>query len=251
MNAIEALKKKLSGREKIYSSMLCFIQSPTLPGLYKSAGVDFLVLDMEHGAFCPENVGDFLDVCIRDELPVIARVQDCQYAYISKSLDMGCDGILIPRTETMEQVETAIRAMRVHPLGMKGIGGRAFFRRGESLDDFNKNRLLFLQIESAQGASLLDEILQRHGDQIAGILIGPSDMSVSLGAALNTNDVRVVEQIKKTIDVCEKYEKSVGMFMSEQKIAEWEKAGMNIFWVGSESYMMYRGLTCIRDTIFP
>lgn len=250
MNAVTKLKEKLKNRDNIYSSMLCYINSTVLPGLYKASGLDFLVMDLEHGAFSPENIGDFLDVCIREDLPVVARVQDCEYHCISKPLDMGCDGILIPRTETMEQVETAIRSMRIHPLGNKGIGGRAFLRHNEKIDDFNKNRLLFIQIESEQGVCILSDILFKYGDQIAGIIIGPADMSVSMGCGLNTEAESVLEQIIKTVEICQKHQKSVGMFMSnDDTIPRWKEAGMNIFWTASESYMMYKGLCHVRDVI--
>lgn len=250
MNAITKLKEKLKNRDNIYSSILCFINSTSLPSIYKSADLDFLVMDLEHGDFCPENIGDFLEASIREDLPVIARVQDCEYHCISKTLDMGCDGVLIPRTETMEQVETAIRSMRVYPLGKKGIGGRALLRANEKIEDFNENRLLFLQIESEQGVSLLNDILLKYGDQIAGILIGPCDMAVSLGCGLDIDAEPVLEQITKTIEICQKHQKSVGMFMgNDTVISRWKDAGMNIFWTASEAFMMYKGLCYVRDII--
>ncbi len=145
---IDTLREKLEKREKIYSTMLCHIGSTLLPQRYKNGGLDMLVMDLEHGSFYPENIGDFCQACHQAELPVIVRVQDCEYHCISKPLDMGADGVLIPRTESFEQVETAIRSMRFYPYGKKGVGGRALLRPGEDIYDFNKNRLLFLQIES-------------------------------------------------------------------------------------------------------
>ena len=232
---IDALKEKLEKREKIYSTMLCHIGFTGLPAVYKTAGLDVLVMDLEHGSFYPENIGDFTQACHAVGLPVIVRVQDCEYHCISKPLDMGADGILIPRTETIEQVETAISSMRFFPYGKKGVGGRALLRPGEEVYDFNKNRLLFLQIESKQGVNLLDEILEKYGDQIAGLIIGPCDMAVSMGCGLNTNADAMIENITKTIEICHKHSKSIGMYMNDDKEAEhWYKQGMNFFWIGTE-----------------
>jgi len=190
---------------------------------------------LEHGSFYPENIGDFTQMCHTVGLPVIVRVQDCEYHCISKPLDMGADGVLIPRTETMEQVETAISSMRFWPYGKKGVGGRALLRPGEEIYDFNKNRLLFLQIESKQGVELLDEILGKYGDQVAGLIIGPCDMAVSMGCGLDTNADAMIENITKTIEICQKHSKTIGMFMNDDKEAEqWYKQGMNFFWVGTE-----------------
>ena len=235
---IEVIKEKLEKREKIYSTMLCHIGFTGLPALYKANGLDMLVMDLEHGSFYPENIGDFVQMCHKEDLPVIVRVQDCEYHCISKPIDMGADGVLIPRTESFEQVETAISSMRFYPYGKKGVGGRALLRKGEDIYDINKNRLLFLQIESEKGVNLLDEILAKHGDQVAGIIIGPCDMAVSMGCGLDVNHPRMIENIKKTIEICKKHEKSIGMFMDDDTVAErWHKEGMNFYWVGTELTM--------------
>ncbi len=236
---INEFKNKLENREKLYSTMLCHIGFTGLPAIYKNGGLDFLVMDLEHGSFYPENIGDFCQMCHKEELPVIVRVQDCEYHCISKPLDMGADGVLIPRTESFEQVETAIRSMRFYPYGKKGVGGRALLRPGEEVYDFNKNRLLFLQIESALGVELLDEILNRYGEHIAGLIIGPCDMAVSMGVGLDVNAPPMIEAITKTIKICKKHGKSIGIFMDDDKVAErWHKEGMNIYWVGTELTML-------------
>ena len=239
MTYIDTLKKQLDNCEKIYSTMLCHIGFTTLPGIYKSCGLDMLIMDLEHGSFYPENIGDFCQMCHKVELPVIVRVQDCEYHCISKPLDMGADGVLIPRTETMEQVETAISSMRFYPYGKKGVGGRALLRPGEEVYDFNKNRLLFIQIESTQGVNLLDEMLTKYGDQIAGVIIGPCDMAVSMGCGLDTTCDAMIDNITRTIEACKKHNKSIGMFMNNDEEAEyWYKRGMNFFWVNTELGML-------------
>ena len=247
---IDVIKEKLEKREKIYSTMLCHIGYTGLPAIYKAGGLDMLVMDLEHGSFYPENIGDFCQMCHKEELPVIVRVQDCEYHCISKPLDMGADGVLIPRTETMEQVETAINSMRFYPYGKKGVGGRALLRKGEQIYDFNKNRLLFLQIESTQGVNLLDEILTKYGDQVAGLIIGPNDMSVSMGCGLDINAPEMIANITKTIEVCKKHGKSIGMFMDDDKVAErWHNEGMNFYWLGTELTMFSAEVRRNRERI--
>ena len=247
---IDALKEKLEKKEKIFSSVLTEAKMTNLPAVYKSCGLDFLIMDLEHGMFNPENIADFLQLCNLVELPDIIRVQDCEYHAISKPLDMGADGVLIPRTESFEQVETAIRSMRFTPYGKKGVGGRALLRKGEDVYDFNKNRLLFLQIESVQGTDLLDEILIRYGDQVAGIIIGPYDMAVSMGCGYNLNAPEMVANVKRTVEICKKHSKAIGMFMDDENVAKrWYDEGMNIIWLGSEVSMMAAGLRSAKASI--
>ena len=161
-------------------------------------------------------------------------------------IDMGADGVLIPRTESLEQVETAIASMRFYPYGKKGVGGRALLRPGEQVYDFNKNRLLFLQIESEKGVEVLDEVLEKYSYQIAGIIIGPCDMAVSMGCGLDTGADKMIENITQTITICQKHKKSIGMFMNDDEEAEkWYRKGMNIFWIGVELSLL--GAELIRN----
>ena len=238
MNGLENLKKKLANGEKTYGSTLLHIGFAGLPAIYKKNGADFLIIDMEHGSFFPESVGDLCYAARCEDLPMIARVQDCEYHCISKCADMGCDGVLIPRTETMEQVETAIRSFRMPPIGKKGVGGRSLLRPGENIEDFNKNRLLFIQIESVQGVDILDEMLTKYGDEIAGILVGPADFGMSMGIGLTVNE-EMENHLRRLISICKKHGKSSGIFMgNDADIEKWYKEGMNIFWAGAEVGML-------------
>ncbi|MBR2930457.1 MAG: hypothetical protein IKC32_04430 [Clostridia bacterium] len=242
MNYIDQLKQKLENREKIFSTMLCHVGMTLLPGMYKASGLDMLVMDLEHGSFYPENIGDFCMACHMHQLPVIVRVQDCEYHCISKPIDMGADGVLIPRTESLEQVETAINSLRFYPYGKKGVGGRALLRYDTEKKDvyeFNNNRLLFIQIESKKGTDLLDEMLTKYGDQIAGVIIGPNDMGVSMGCGLDMQHPDLIANIEKTVAICQAHKKTIGMFMCNDDEAEyWHNKGMNLYWVGTEIGML-------------
>ena len=95
MDGLTNLKNKLKNCEKIYGSTLLHFGFTGVPAIYKRNGADFLIVDMEHGTFFPENVGDLCYASRKEDLPMIARVQDCEYHCISKCIDMGCDGVII------------------------------------------------------------------------------------------------------------------------------------------------------------
>lgn len=245
-----SLKKKLAGCEKTVSTMMCNLFFTDMPSMYKNTGVvDFLMFDLEHGSYNPENVADLLRACRDVDLPAIVRVPDYDYHCIARPLDMGADGILLPRTETLQQVENAIHAMRFFPKGKKGVGGRGLFRPGETVDDFNENRLLFLQIESPLGVQNLDEMLTKYGHEVAGILIGPNDMAVTSGCGLNLGADKVISQIREVIRICKAHNKSVGMFMSNGEVARWWDEGMNLLWVNTELGIFAVGLQDVVNRV--
>lgn len=253
MNGVEKLKEKLKNRERIYSTMLCEWNNTRLPEVYKNCGVDFILADLEHGAFYPEALGDIGQACRIADIPLIARVQDCEYHCISKCIDMGADGVLIPRTETLEQVETAIRSLRMPPYGKKGVGGRACLRKGETIADFNRNRLLFLQMESPQGIDLLDEMLTKYGEHVAGIIVGPNDLEAAMGYPYfdcPKPDETYNDYIRKVIRVSNTHGKSCGIFMpNDAAMRKWFSEGMNIFWVNTEFGMLMNEVKRVKGII--
>ena len=251
MNGVQNLQQKLDKFEKIYATMLCEWNNTRLPAVYKNCGLDFILIDLEHGAFFPESIGDLAQMCIKSDIPLIARIQDCEYHCISKCIDMGADGVLIPRTESMEQIETAIRSLRMPPYGKKGVGGRACLRPGESIAEFNKNRLLFLQIESPLGVELLDEMLTKYGEHIAGVIVGPDDMTIASGLELtDPKPQSYYDNIKKVFSVSRAHGKSAGIFMcNDSAVHFWHEAGANIYWVGTEMSMMSAEARRIKNMI--
>ncbi len=245
----EKLMKKLENQEKIFIAYIGQLTHPRLASAYASAGVDSIILDLEHGPFNPENIGDIAAEYNALDFPVIARIQDCEYHCISKCIDQGCDAILVPRTETLAQVETAISSMRFHPIGKKGVGGRACLR-GDSIEEFNRKRLIFIQIESPLGVDTLDEMLTRYGNEIAGVIIGPYDLSIMCETPLDFTGEKFLACVHKTIEICKSHNKSVGMFMDDLEAAKkWADSGMNIFWTAPEAVCMQMGLKAFADGI--
>lgn len=249
MASLENLKEKLQKREIIFGSTFNSINSNELPPVFKKAGADFMLFDCEHGIFTPESCREMLKAARSCDLPTIIRVQDCEYHCISKCMDMGADGVLIPRTETLEQVALAIDSMRIPPVGHKGSGGAGLTRPGETYDDFNQNRLLFIQMESPLGIQNLPAMLEQYGHEIAGVIVGPRDMSAFSGAKWNTKSDTTNENIHKVVEICQKYEKSVGMFVFPAALNQRIEEGMNVMWCAGDTFFMDLGFKATLEVI--
>ena len=155
MNKYENLVKKLENREKVLGTTMSMINSPLIIEKMNRDDLDFILFDAEHGIFNNENLIPCLQVCRLMGLPSFVRIPDAKYHLIARAIDLGADGIMLPRTETLEQVETAIGALRFAPVGKTGCGGHGQFRRGEGYEGFQKDRYLLVQIESQPGIDLL------------------------------------------------------------------------------------------------
>jgi len=235
MTKYEMLGKKLEAREKVCGTTLTFFDEPILVELMRRDDLDYLIFDMEHARFNSESLLAHLHMCRTIDIPSFVRVQDAQYHLIAKAVDMGADGIVLPRTETLAHLRTAVDAMCFHPVGKKGCGGFSQFRKGESFDEFQKGRYLFPQIESPKGIEALPSMLDEYGKHISGIIVGPYDMSVMVGTPLNLYSDEMVSAIGRVIRICGEYGKSAGVFCNDAgEAAAYRKMGANIFWLNTD-----------------
>jgi 2-keto-3-deoxy-L-rhamnonate aldolase RhmA len=250
MNRCGKLKQKLGACEKVCGTALTFFNEPLLVDLMNRGDLDFLVFDMEHARFNAESLLPHLCMCRALDVPSLVRVQDAYYHLIAKTVDMGADGIVLPRTETLAQLQAAVDAMYFHPIGRKGCGGFTQFRKGESFDEFQGGRLLFPQIESPKGIETLPAMLDGYAERISGIIVGPYDMSVMVGTPRDIYSDVMLSSIAKVISICNGYKKSVGVFCNDAKEAStYRGMGANIFWLNTDLSFFMDGYSRAFDAL--
>ena len=242
---LEQLKTKLRTRQKVFATT---ITHGGWSGILQKMGndvLDFLVFDFEHGLFTKEKGEEMIRMCNVLGLPAVVRVADAEYPLISGALDMGADGILVPRVETVDQALRAVDSVRFPPLGKKGCGGSSLLRGADvlaSVHSFNEDRILFLQMESEQGIANLGDILDAGKGQIGGIIVGPTDLSISMSIPLQYRNPLLVDAIKKVLRICQLEHVSCGLFCNGQEdISYWRGEGMNIIWAGTDVGFLLSG----------
>ncbi|MBQ2988404.1 MAG: hypothetical protein IJD59_04795 [Clostridia bacterium] len=244
MNRYEILKEKLKGREKIVGTLITLtVSAPMIEIIAGEAYLDYVIFDMEHGSFNNENLITPLQVCRLCGMPAFVRVPDHTNFHIARCLDLGADGIMLPRTESVEQVRAAVEAMRFPPVGHKGKGGYCQVRPGETLADFNRSRHLLVQIESPVGIAALPDMLDRYGSEIAAIIIGPYDLSFTMGMPAQFDDPAFQNAVKEIFDICISRKKSVGIFCDGPAQAEkYLEMGANFMWICTDDQIVKAGL---------
>lgn len=236
------LAEKLKNREKVIGTTMIIFKSPIILECMNREELDFVLFDAEHGVFDTQNVVELLQICRLMKLPAFVRAQDCEYHLIAKAIDMGADGIMIPRTESLEQLKTAIDALLFYPQGRKGSGGHGQFRPGEAFGDFAKTRFLMPQIESPKGIELLPEMLEQYGDYISAVMIGPYDLSIMLGTPKNIKSPEMIAAIQQIFDISNSYGKSCGIYCDNEVLAQkYRDMGCNVLWTGSDKDFYMKG----------
>ena len=250
MDKYELLNKKIKNCEPIFGTQMTVTCSTImLEKLYRE-DLDFMLFDMEHGIYNTENLVPLLQVTRLMGLPNIVRIPSIEYPYFARAIDMGADAIMVPRVETAEQVKTAVDSMRFYPVGKTGYGGHGLMRKNETLEKFQRNRHLIIQIESPLGLQNLPTMLDTYGDQIASVIIGPYDFSVMIGEPGNTLGKNCQEYFKKIFDVCKSYKKSCGIYCNDENAANvYKKLGAEVFWFSMDLNFLTRGYNETFDAI--
>lgn len=179
------------------------------------AGLDFLIIDTEHGPFDVESSLDFIRAAeVRDITPLV-RVKDTTRPSILKMLDIGAKGLVIPCIETVYQVKQIVEYGKYYPIGRRGFfyarpAGYGFKSFAKDMDQYfkvcNENTLIIPQCETKGCLDSIEEIVNIEG--VDGIFIGPYDLSIGMGipGQFNNND------FKKAIDRILKACKAAGKF---------------------------------------
>lgn len=180
--------------------------SPALVELAISRGGDAVVLDMQHGLFARRDLEAAVG-CVPPSIPCLVRVEDDSAAAVSRALDAGAEGVLVPMVETGAQAAAAAAACHFPPKGSRSGGGV------RPLADFGAYRraadeaiTVGVMIETARGVANAGEIAA--APNVDFVFIGSGDLALSLGS-----DGAPLEEALRTVhDACVGAGKPCGVF---------------------------------------
>lgn len=210
------LKEKLNNGERIFGTMVRGQRNPAFCILAKDAGLDFVMFDCEHGIYSRETLHDMAQMAHAIGLTAWLRVPMLDRESISRNLDAGTTGCMVPMTETAEQAREIVHWAKYPPLGDRGYGtsiGGCYYKTGlkseEVMREANNTVMAIAQIESALGVENAEEIAATEG--IDAIIVGPNDLSISLGIPGQLMDQRELDAIEKVVRACKKHGKAFGL----------------------------------------
>ena len=198
MNSIEFKNKLHLGEIVIGTNILS--PSPLWPKFLLNCGLDFVFIDTEHCSLDRNQISWMCRTYSAMGLPPIVRIKSPNQYDATAALDDGANGIIYPYVEDCEQVITLLGATKYRPL--KGRYLKDVLNNNKKIDEklkkyinnFNKNNILILNIESIPAINNLDEILDIH--QIDAIQIGPHDLTSSMGIPEDYENKRYLKKIE-------------------------------------------------------
>jgi 4-hydroxy-2-oxoheptanedioate aldolase len=197
-----AVKRKLAAGETVLGLFLGS-DSPDLVEIFGYAGVDFVMIDAEHGSIDPHHAENLVRAAECAGITPLARVTQSTPQTILRFLDAGALGVMIPWCQTAAEARAAVQAVKYYPEGRRGLAGSraAGFGMRMPLPDYvplaNAETMVIAQIETVATLDALPEMLQVPGIDV--FFIGPTDLSQSMGYPGRTHDPVVQEVIERTI----------------------------------------------------
>ncbi|MEW5978695.1 MAG: aldolase/citrate lyase family protein [Acidobacteriota bacterium] len=236
---INQAKKKLKEGKAVVGTMVSMIRSPQVVSLLSAVGWDFFILDTEHSQFGWETMTDFMTVARHEEIVPLVRVADPVYHLLARTLDLGALGLICPRVETREAVESIVRHTKYLPLGERGAAVsivHSAFRDvspAEYLEWANQETLVVIQPESKKAIDDIDSLVSVPG--LDAVFIGPYDLSKSLGVPGQTKHPLMVEAFERVIAACNRHGVAPGVHLQDVNSArEWIGRGMRFVGVKND-----------------
>jgi 2-keto-3-deoxy-L-rhamnonate aldolase RhmA len=218
-------------------------RSPEVARILAAAGFQWAFVDMEHGGFDLESVQDICRVANLAGLCPIIRVGDLQYTLVARALDCGAQGIIFPRVESVELLERAVSWTKFPPVGIRGYGltTAAVNYEGatmpEIIDHVNANTMVVIQIETKKAVDMREELLAVPG--IDAVMIGPADLSISLGVPGEFLHPLMVEAMEQVRDTCIRRGIAPGTQTRSLPQAKfWRERGLTFLGCSNESTML-------------
>jgi 2-dehydro-3-deoxyglucarate aldolase/4-hydroxy-2-oxoheptanedioate aldolase len=155
-----------------------------LPRLLRTAGAEWVLYDLEHSGYGIDRLRDLLPATSATGLVPLVRVPDAVYDSISRALDLGAQGILVPACESADEARFVAESARFPPQGRRGFGllyPDVWEPTGlpDTLAKANAETLLMVQIETAAGLEAVEAIAAVDGIDV--LWIGQFDLTASLG----------------------------------------------------------------------
>ena len=219
--------------------------SPLVAEICAGGGLDWLLIDMEHGPNQLESVLAQLQVVAAYPATPVVRVPGLLSVMVKQVLDLGAQNLLMPMIETAEQAEAAVSAVRYPPRGTRGVGSAlARSARWNRVDDYlvdaDRHVSLFVQIESVTGVDNAASIAGVDG--VDGVFLGPSDLAASMGLIGQQTHPDVVAAVAQAFGAVRSAGKPVGVNAFDPAVADDYLAnGASFVLVGADVALVARG----------
>lgn len=243
-SALRAFRRKLAANSPVYG-MWVTLESPSITEIGVALGLDWLVIDAEHGHLDWKEIIEHLRATVRSDTVALVRVATLDAGLIKRALDIGADGVVIPWVESADQFRQAMSYARYPLEGVRGIGaeratcwGQCFV---EHTAEANENVLVVPIIETVRTMRQVPLMTQVEGAEV--FFFGPADYSATAGHRGQWEGPGVAEQLLSMKDTIRRAGQHCGLLASsEADLASRREQGFRMIGLGLDAGLLIRSL---------
>ena len=198
-----SLKQKLKNNELTIGSWI-MIGNPMSVEVMALAGFEWLVVDIEHTSIGLESAQNLITTIQANNMKALVRVSKNEEVVIKRILDMGADGIIVPMVCSKDEAIQAVEFAKYPPFGKRGVGLYRAQKYGTTFEEYkkwvNEELVIIAQIEHIDAVNNIEDIINVEG--IDGTIIGPYDLSGSMGYPGDFERDDVKEAVQTVLDKC-------------------------------------------------
>jgi len=253
---IKTLKQKMAEGQEVRVMSISAFPSPKLIEVAGKFGdLDGVWIDQEHSGLPNQELEVLLLACRAAGLDAFARVAPTDYATVMRPMEGGASGIMMAQMRSVTEVEQAVRWMKYHPVGERGMflgNHEAEFGAKpapEHVADSNRDRWTLIQIETAEAVECVEGIAAVDG--VDCLFVGPSDLSNNLGKPGNPMDPHVLGAIERIAGAAKANGKPWGVLSKTEEFAlKCRELGSQLFSIAGDLDYINRGIAATRSA-FP
>lgn len=206
---------KLRAGELSLGVVLRAARSTETGRIFKTAGFDWLFLDLEHNSMSIETACEMSVGALSSGIAPLIRVPENQYWLATRALDGGAQGIIMPHVDTVEQARDAVRQLRYPPVGRRSISSMQVHVDFESIPvgeltrQLDQDFLIAIMLETETAIGNCEAIAEVDGIDV--IMIGANDLCFDMGIPGKILDPRVIAAFERVAAACKANGRHAGL----------------------------------------
>jgi len=242
----KGLKLKLKNRKLSIGSWIT-IGNSIVAELMAQAGFEWLTIDMEHSVIDMSHAQELIRIIELSDVVPLVRISNNNPDVIKHVMDAGAHGVIVPMVNSKTEAEQAVKAVKYPISGIRSVGLARAQKYGFDFNGYKewleKESIIIVQIEHVKAINNLEAILCTPG--VDGSIIGPYDLSGSLGCPGEFNRPEVKAELQKYEKVCNHLNKPMGFHIVQPDsgmVNDYKLKGYTFLAVGLDT--LYLGTKC-------
>jgi 2-keto-3-deoxy-L-rhamnonate aldolase RhmA len=249
------VRQRLAQGETVFGQMILELFTPGIGPMLAACGLDFVLFDMEHGRCDIALAAEMIASCRGSDIVPMVRVPDAGYVPLSRLLDLGARGVMVPRVETRQQAEDIVAQLKYAPQGRRGVAlgiAHDLYCAGDAgcFAKINEDVAVVLLLETEKAFANVDDIVSVPGVDAAWL--GHYDLTVSLGVPMQFEHPRILSAMENLVLACRRHGVAPGFLPPTAEAAvHWIRKGFRMISLGTDVGVFLNGVRAFRDSLLP